>query len=96
MIKKATKKPMIELAYLILLENKKGIKFHDLFSLIASYKGFSDAQKNDLLTSFYTDLNMDVRFTMLGANFWEIKESYLIASASDVPFSNQNRSLSYM
>lgn len=70
------KRPMIELAALILGDNKSDMSFKELFDQVADMKGLNDAQRNELLARFYTDLNMDGRFMTLGSNVWGLKKWY--------------------
>lgn len=70
------KMPMIELAGVILAEEKKEMNFLELFDLVAERKEFTEAEKDDLLARFYTDLNVDGRFTTLGNNIWGLKRWY--------------------
>ena len=77
------KMSMIELANIILADEKKELNFLDLFSKVAEYKGFSQAQKEDLLARFYTDLNVDGRFTTLGSNLWGLKRWYPVDQTSE-------------
>jgi|SRR5699024_4932312 len=71
-----TKMSMIELANIILAEQKKEMNFIDLFQKVAEAKDFTKKQKEDLLARFYTDLNVDGRFTTLGSNVWGLKRWY--------------------
>src|SRR5690625_3620685 len=74
---------MIELANLILGEHKKDLNFKELFDKVAELKKFNDAQRSDLLARFYTDLNVDGRFTTLGSNLWGLKRWYPIDQTSE-------------
>lgn len=67
---------MLELANLILTDEKTEMNFLDLFHKVAEVKGLTEAQKEDLLARFYTDLNVDGRFTTLGSNVWGLKRWY--------------------
>src|SRR5699024_6839962 len=83
------KMSMIELANLILGEQKKELNFKELFDKVAETKQLTDAQRNELLARFYTDLYIDGRFMALCSNVlglirWEpadqITEKSLAAS----------------
>src|SRR5699024_996949 len=67
---------MIELANLILGEQKNELSFKDLFDKVADVKQLTDSERNDLLARFYTDLNVDGRFMALGSNVWGLKRWY--------------------
>lgn len=77
------KMPMIELANVILAEKKEEMNFLDLFQLVAEQKGFTESQKGDFLARFYTDLNVDGRFTALGKNIWGLKRWFPVDQTSE-------------
>lgn len=67
---------MIELANLILFEEKKAINFKEVFEKIVKIKEISEEEKQDYIAQFYTDLNVDGRFIMIGSNMWGLKRWY--------------------
>src|SRR5699024_5224107 len=67
---------MIELANLILFDEKEAIHFKEVFDKVAEIKEFPDEQKLDLIAQFYTDLNIDGRFVTTGDNLWGLKRWY--------------------
>src|SRR5690625_145482 len=77
------KMSMIELANLILADEKKELNFLDLFHKVSEYKDFTKEQQDDLLARFYTDLNVDGRFTTLGSNMWGLKRWYPVDQTSE-------------
>src|SRR5690625_4682855 len=77
------KMSMIELANIVLAEEKKEFNFLDLFQKVAEHKGFTQQQQDDLLARFYTDLNVDGRFTTLGSNIWGLKRWYPVDQTSE-------------
>ncbi|HZW68506.1 MAG TPA: DNA-directed RNA polymerase subunit delta [Pseudogracilibacillus sp.] len=77
------KMPMIELANVILAEEKKELNFLDLFNLVAEQKGLTASQRENFLARFYTDLNVDGRFTTLGNNIWGLKRWYPVDQTSE-------------
>ena len=77
------KMSMIELASKVLADEKKELNFLELFDKVAEYKNFSQAQKDDLLARFYTDLNVDGRFQTLGSNLWGLKRWYPVDQTSE-------------
>ncbi|MEI3612072.1 DNA-directed RNA polymerase subunit delta [Pseudogracilibacillus sp. SO30301A] len=80
---KIQKMSMIELANIILADEKKELNFLDLFAKVAEYKSFTQEQQDDLLARFYTDLNVDGRFTTLGSNIWGLKRWYPVDQTSE-------------
>lgn len=77
------KMSMIEIANLILSEQKQELNFIDLFNIVAQHKQFTEAQKDDLLARFYTDLNVDGRFATIGSNVWGLKRWYPVDQTSE-------------
>src|SRR5690625_4945716 len=77
------KMSMIEVANAVLTDEKKELNFLELFDKVAAYKQFSESEKGDLLARFYTDLNIDGRFTTLGSNLWGLKRWYPVDQTSE-------------
>ncbi len=67
---------MIDLANLILLEEKKALNFKDIYEKIAELKGFTEEEKHDNIGQFYTDLNINGHFMTTGSNMWGLKRWY--------------------
>ncbi|TFB19228.1 DNA-directed RNA polymerase subunit delta [Filobacillus milosensis] len=67
---------MVEIAYDILAEEKKAMNFNEVFDLIAEAKEYTQAQKEEFIVQFYTDLNIDGRFMSVGSNMWGLKKWY--------------------
>ncbi|HEY4600777.1 MAG TPA: DNA-directed RNA polymerase subunit delta [Cerasibacillus sp.] len=67
---------MIDLANLLLMDQRKALDFKEMFNEISKIKGFSKAEELDKLAQFYTDLNTDGRFMTLGSNVWGLKRWY--------------------
>jgi|SRR5690625_3326452 len=77
------KMSMIELANIVLADEKKELNFLDLFQKVSEHKGFTKKQQDELLGRFYTDLNVDGRFTTLGSNLWGLKRWYPVDQTSE-------------
>lgn len=75
---------MIELANIILMDEKEAMNFTTLFSKISELKAFTEAEKGENIARFYTDLNVDGRFTTLGSNVWGLKRWYPINQVGEV------------
>ncbi|WP_148358374.1 DNA-directed RNA polymerase subunit delta [Peribacillus simplex] len=67
---------LIEMAYDLLVERNEPIPFKDLISELASLHHLSKAEVEKKIAQFYTDLNVDGRFTSLGDNRWGLKTWY--------------------
>ncbi|RKQ31552.1 DNA-directed RNA polymerase subunit delta [Oceanobacillus halophilus] len=74
---------MLELASVILKDERKALEFQELFKRIADIKGLTQEEKEDYIAQFYTDLNVDGRFTTLGSNMWGLKRWYPIEQADE-------------
>ena len=85
------KMSMIEVANLVLTDEKEALDFRDLFDKVAVHKGFSKTEKEDLLARFYTDLNIDGRFTTLGSNMWGLKRWYPVDQTSEKALAETRR-----
>lgn len=70
------KMAMIDLANLLMMEEKKALDFREAFDRVAEMKGFSEEQKEEQIAQFYTDLNVDGRFMTIGSNVWGLKRWY--------------------
>lgn len=67
---------MIDLATIILEEEREAIDFNEIFRRIAKMKNFSEAQKEHNISQFYTDMNVDGQFMTIGTNRWGLKRWY--------------------
>lgn len=67
---------LIELAYELLVEKNEPFFFNDLVEEMAALKGTSKSEIAEKIAQFYTDLNIDGRFTSLGENRWGLKTWY--------------------
>ncbi|WP_017186206.1 DNA-directed RNA polymerase subunit delta [Alkalibacillus haloalkaliphilus] len=67
---------MIDIAYEIMLEENQAKNFQDIFKLVAEARDFSEEEKQQFISQFYTDLNIDGRFLSVGSNLWGLKHWY--------------------
>ncbi|WP_100009864.1 DNA-directed RNA polymerase subunit delta [Lentibacillus sediminis] len=70
------KTSMLELASLLLLDEKKAMNFNDIFSRVTEIKEYKDGEKENNIAQFYTDMNVDGRFMTVGSNMWGLKRWY--------------------
>lgn len=77
------KMSLVDLSYLLLNEEKKEFNFLEMFNQVTKIKGLSESAKENKLAQFYTDLNIDGRFTSLGANNWGLKRWYPMNQTSE-------------
>ncbi|RFU67998.1 DNA-directed RNA polymerase subunit delta [Bacillus sp. V59.32b] len=74
---------LLEIAYELLAEKKQPVSFKDLMAQISKLQGLSDEEINKRISQFYTDLNVDGRFTSLGENRWGLKAWYPVDQIED-------------
>jgi len=84
---------LVDLAYLYLNEENKEFNFLDMFNQVAKIKGMSESAKEDKLAQFYTDLNIDGRFTALGSNNWGLKRWYPMNQTSEKKIMESKKSI---
>lgn len=74
---------LIELTHAILGERKEAISFQDLIKEIAKLQDLTQEQLQQKLPQFYTDLNVDGRFSIPGEQMWGLKDWYPIDQVED-------------
>lgn len=67
---------MVELANLLLSDQKKDIPFKELFAEVSELKEFTEEQKKANIGQFYTDLNIEGQFMNVGSNVWALRRWY--------------------
>lgn len=73
-----TEESLINLAYGILVENKKPLAFRDIITAIENLNARTPEEMKASLNQFYTDVNIDGRFMILAENRWGLREWYAI------------------
>lgn len=84
---------LVDLAYEYLIEENKEFNFLEIFNQVAKIKGLSESAKEDKLAQFYTDLNIDGRFTALGSNNWGLKRWYPKSQTSEKNITEAKKSI---
>lgn len=74
---------LIEIAHAILTEKKQAVNFHELVQEIATLQQVTVEEIQYKLPQFYTDLNVDGRFSTQGENRWGLKVWYPIDQIED-------------
>lgn len=77
------KMSMVDVANLILVEEKQPLSFLDTFNKVAALKEWDNDVKKSKVAQFYTDLNMDGRFITNGSNTWGLKRWYKLDEISE-------------
>src|SRR5699024_7004477 len=84
---------LVDLAYEYLIEENKEFNFLEIFNEVAKVKGLSESAKEDKLAQFYTDLNIDGRFTALGSNNCGLKRWYPKSQTSEKNITEAKKSI---
>ena len=66
---------MVDVAYSYLNEVKQITRFADLFNVVSERLELSDAEKENLISIFYTNLSLDGRFVTLGDNERDLRSN---------------------
>lgn len=69
---------LINLAHSILVEKGQAIPFNEIIDQIIALGARTEAQLKDVIVQFYTDMNIDGRFLVLGESRWGLREWYAI------------------
>lgn len=77
------KMSMVDVANVVLLEEKQPLSFLETFNKVAAIKEWEDDVKKTKIAQFYTDLNMDGRFITNGSNTWGLKRWYKLDEISE-------------
>lgn len=63
----------VDVAYNILLEQKEGMPFKDLWQKVVAIMGYDEKMASRKMSQFYTNLSLDGRFINLENNYWNLK-----------------------
>lgn len=56
-----------------------GLFFYDLFNKVAELKNFSEQQKDDNISQFYTNLTLSGDFILTGENYWDLTNRHYLS-----------------
>lgn len=68
--------PMVDIAFDLMSKKKKEIVFIKLWDEVSQIKGLTQAQSDDLIAQFYTDISLDDRFVHLQDNKWDLRSRH--------------------
>lgn len=68
--------PMVDIAFDLMSKKKKEISFGKLWEEVSQIRGLSQAQADDLIAQFYTDISLDDRFVHLKDNQWDLRSRH--------------------
>lgn len=64
---------MVDVAYSILKNEGTILSFTELFDKVAEKLELSESEKNDRISSFYTDISLDGRLVNVKDNKWDLR-----------------------
>lgn len=67
---------MVDVAYDIMEGMKQPIDFYDLWAQVAEKKNFSEEEKEENESVFYTNITLDGRMITVGENRWDLRERH--------------------
>ena len=70
------KKAMVDVAYDLMKPKQNALAFIKLWDEVCQIAGFNEAQAEDRIATFYSDLSLDDRFVSVGNNTWDLKERH--------------------
>lgn len=73
---KVSELSLVDLAFVILKQTNKPFQYSDLMQTVASLKGLTKEQVNEVIARLYTEINIDGRFICIGNNTWGLKRWY--------------------
>lgn len=74
---------MIEVAKAVLDKHTDVMHFNDILNEVAAYLELSDEEIEDVMGTFYTDLNTEGSFISLGNNTWGLRAWYPVDSINE-------------
>ena len=66
-------KSMLDIAFDVISKHKKPVPFIKIWDSVCTSKKYSEAQKEDKVADFFSDMTLDERFVNVGENKWDIK-----------------------
>lgn len=67
-----------DIAYMILVDEKKTINTADLFRKICDLFGYSEEEYAEKIGDFYTSLTTDCRFLFLDTAEWDLRDNHIV------------------
>ena len=64
---------MCNVAYEILKEVNEKVAFNALWGAVCDRLGIKEEDRNNLISTFYTQLTLDGRFMFLDENYWDLR-----------------------
>ena len=74
---------MCNVAYEILKEVNEKVAFNALWGAVCDRLGVKEEDRNNLISTFYTQLTLDGRFMFLDENYWDLRVNHTYDEFSD-------------
>lgn len=69
-----SERALTDIAEQVLMKKKDPMDIYTLFDQVADIKGYTDEEKDQHITQFYSDITISGRFIYVGNNEWDLKE----------------------
>ncbi len=67
---------MVDVAFDLMKKKKKPADFYKLWQEVSEIKGFSEVEKDENKSLFYTNITLDGRFITTGENCWDLRSRH--------------------
>ena len=76
-------KSMVDITYDLLKEKGEPMLYQDIMKQVATKKGFSQSETENMIAQLYTEVNIDGRFICVGRNLWGLKSWFPLDQSTD-------------
>lgn len=70
---------MVDIAFDLMNKKKKPVDFYKLWEEVAQIKGFSEEERDENESLFYTNITLDGRLITVGENRWDLRSRHKFA-----------------
>ena len=67
---------MVDVAYELMSKKKSAVNFYKLWQEVSEIKGFSQEEKDENESLFYTNITLDGRLITVGENHWDLRSRH--------------------
>lgn len=67
---------MVDIAFDLMNKKKKPVDFYKLWQEVSEIKGFTQAEKDENESLFYTNITLDGRLITVGENHWDLRSRH--------------------
>lgn len=71
-----TQESMVDIAFEIMKRKKKPMDFYKIWEEVATAKGYSEEEKKEKESLFYTNITLDGRLITVGENQWDLRSRH--------------------